>query len=107
MIVLAPTPSGPQYLPQRSASLPSLPLVAGVLPTKTRAFFNRFPQQSFLLNNIVDIKTMLLFSNLEDKQNTRFLRYVCLVYLLVIRTWLMFCSKGNVIWSQGRFSRFE
>jgi hypothetical protein len=42
MVVVAPVFAGPLYLPHRSASLPMIPFSAGVLPTKTRTFLNRF-----------------------------------------------------------------
>jgi hypothetical protein len=50
MVSTAPFSDGPVYLPHRSASLPMIPFLAGVLLTKTRAFLNRSPQQLTLLS---------------------------------------------------------
>jgi hypothetical protein len=46
------------YLPHRSASLPMIPFLAGVLLTKTRAFLNRSPQQLTLLSKKKHILNM-------------------------------------------------
>jgi hypothetical protein len=51
MVSTAPFSNGPVYLPHRSASLPMILFLAGVLLTKTRAFFNRSPRQLTLLSN--------------------------------------------------------
>jgi hypothetical protein len=50
IVSIASVFDGPVNLPHRSASLPMMPFLAEVLLTKTRAFLNRFPQQSRLLS---------------------------------------------------------
>jgi hypothetical protein len=51
MVSTALSVDGPVNFPHRSASLPMIPFLAGVLLTKKRAFLNRSPQQLNLLSN--------------------------------------------------------